>query len=69
MPDLDLLTEKNNLITTPVYKRIRELQLNNIVELSNSQTDPLIIKGMLKNIYDTDKWENEFKLEKKKNEV
>lgn len=69
MTDLDLLTEKNNLINTPVYKRIRELQLNNIVELANSQTDPLIIKGMLKNIYDTDKWENEFKLEKKKNEV
>ncbi len=68
MADLDLITEKNNLVNSPVYKRIRELQLNSIVEMANKQIDPLIIKGMLKNINDTDNWENDFKVTKKKNE-
>lgn len=68
MADLDLLTEKYNLVSSPEYKRIRELQLNSIVEMANKQIDPLIIKGMLKNINDTDNWENDFKLAKKKNE-
>lgn len=37
--------------------------LENILALSNTQVDPLVIQGMLKNINDTDKWENEFERE------
>ena len=49
-----------DLVTSITYKRIKELQLENILRLANSDAEPLLIKGMLKNIADTDKWENEF---------
>lgn len=62
----NILVEKFDLITSPVYKRIKELQLENILRLANTDTNPLIIKGMLKNIADTDKWENEFLMEQRK---
>ncbi len=62
----NILVEKFDLITSPVYKRIKELQLENILRLANTDTNPLIIKGMLKSIADTDKWENEFLMEQRK---
>ena len=58
--DRDILIEKFDLVTSITYKRIKELQLENILRLANSDAEPLLIKGMLKNIADTDKWENEF---------
>lgn len=58
--DKDILIEKFDLVTSITYKRIKELQLENILRLANSDAEPLLIKGMLKNIADTDKWENEF---------
>ena len=58
--DKDILIEKFDLVTSITYKRIKELQLENILRLADSDAEPLLIKGMLKNIADTDKWENEF---------
>ena len=62
----DILVEKFDLVGTPAYQRIRELQLENILRLANTDIEPLIIKGMLKTIADTDKWESEFLAEQRK---
>lgn len=64
--DKDILIEKFNLVTSNTYKRVKELQLENILRLANSDAEPLLIKGMLKNIADTDKWENDLLNEKRK---
>lgn len=61
----NLLVEKFNLVDSAAYKRIKEFQLENILKLANSDIEPLILKGMLKNIADTDKWETEFMKEKR----
>lgn len=62
----DILVEKFDLVGSPAYKRIRELQLENILKLANSDIEPLVLKGMLKTIADTDKWETEFHTEQRK---
>ena len=62
----DILVEKFDLVGSPAYKRIKELQLENILKLANSDIEPLVLKGMLKTIADTDKWETEFLIEQKK---
>ncbi len=64
--DRDILIEKFDLVGSSTYKRIKELQIENILRLANTDINPLIIKGMLKTIADTDKWENEFLAERKK---
>lgn len=64
--DKEILAKKYDLVCSSVYKQIKEFQLENIIRLANTDTNPLIIKGMLKNIADTDKWENEFLMEKRK---
>lgn len=64
----DILVEKFDLVGSPAYKRIKELQLENILRLANSDIEPLVLKGMLKTIADTDKWETEFKKERLKKE-
>ncbi|MBQ7764295.1 hypothetical protein IJ384_02875 [bacterium] len=60
MKNKDILIEKYELICSAEYQKIRQFQLENILKLSNSETEPLIIKGMLKTIADTDKWETDF---------
>lgn len=67
MDDKEILTECKNLVFSPEYKRIRELQLDRIVELSIGNIEPLELKGMLRNIAETDKWALRFDKEKKKN--
>ena len=64
----DILVEKFDLVGSPAYKRIKELQLENILRLANSDIEPIVLKGMLKTIADTDKWETEFKKERLKKE-
>ena len=64
----ELIAEKNRLIQTKEHKRVRELQLNDILQLSLGNTDPTEIKGMLKLIKLTDNWGNEFNKLAKKNE-
>jgi len=66
MKNTDILAEKYNLICSNQYKQIKKFQLENILKLANSDIEPLLLKGMLKNIADTDKWENEFLIEKNK---
>jgi hypothetical protein len=56
----ELLTEKYNLVNSGQYKRVRELQIEHILKLSNGAADPVFIKGMIKLIYDTNEWENDF---------
>ncbi len=62
----DILIDKFDLVDSATYKRIKELQLENILRLANTDINPLLIKGMLKNIADTDKWKLEFLNEQKK---
>ena len=45
---------------------MREFMLNRILELANTEINPLVIQGMLKVISDTDKWKDEFNREKLK---
>lgn len=60
MADLEELTKKNELVQSEQWKKIREIELNHIVKLSVGNIDPLIIIGMLRNINNIDKWEDEF---------
>lgn len=62
----EILVEKYDLVDSDIYSKIKSYQLDNIVKLSNSDINPLILQGMLKLIADTEKWRNEFKNEKKK---
>lgn len=62
----DILIEKYDLVMSEEYSKTRSYQLDNIVRLSNTDINPLILQGMLKNIYDTDKWKNDFESERKK---
>ncbi|MEI7474696.1 MAG: hypothetical protein WCK67_07940 [bacterium] len=63
--DKELILKKRNLLISKEYQEIRTYQLNHIVNQANSTIDPLIIKGMLKLIADTDKWEDDFMRAKK----
>ncbi|MBQ8636317.1 hypothetical protein IJX73_00850 [bacterium] len=62
----DVIAQKYNLLNSSEYQQIKIFQLENILRLANSDIEPLLIKGMLKNIADTDKWENDFFQECKK---
>lgn len=68
MSNLELIIEKNNIINSLIYKRLRDLQLKYILDLSNHSIDPLLIKGMLKLINDTDRWADEYIKAKAKQE-
>lgn len=70
MDELKIATYRYELVTSTVYESIRQEQLNHIIQLSNSQTDPTLLKGMLKLIYDTDKWKKDFiTLKKRKADI
>lgn len=56
----EILVEKYDLVDSDIYSKIKSYQLDNIVKLSNSDINPLILQGMLKLIADTEKWRNEF---------
>lgn len=66
MNEKEILIEKNNLVNSAEWQRIRKLQLDRIVNLSTGNTDSLIIVGMLRNIANTDKWSEEFNSKKAK---
>ena len=66
MTDKNVLVEKFNLLGSVEYQKIKSYQIENILRLANSDIEPLLLKGMLKNIADTDKWESEFLAEKRK---
>ena len=61
----NILIEKYDLVMSEEYSKTRSYQLNNIVRLSNTDINPLILQGMLKVIADTDKWKADFENEKR----
>lgn len=54
------LKAKCELAKSETWKEIRKSMLNNIVFLAGKSTDPIILKGMLKNICDTDAWVSDY---------
>ena len=66
MANLDELQLKYELVTSSQWLDMREFMLNRILELANTEINPLVIQGMLKVISDTDKWKDEFNREKLK---
>ena len=66
MANLDELQLKYELVTSSQWLDMREFMLNRILELVNTEINPLVIQGMLKVISDTDKWKDEFNREKLK---
>lgn len=66
MANLDELQLKYELVTSSQWLEMREIMLNRILELANTEINPLVIQGMLKVISDTDKWKDEFNREKLK---
>ena len=66
MDNLDELQLKYELVTSSQWLDMREFMLNRILELANTEINPLVIQGMLKVISDTDKWKDEFNREKLK---
>ena len=62
----NILIEKYDLVMSEEYSKTRSYQLDNIVRLSNTDINPLILQGMLKVIADTDKWKADFENERKK---
>lgn len=66
MSNLDELQLKYELVTSSQWLDMREFMLNRILELANTEINPLVIQGMLKVISDTDKWKDEFNREKLK---
>ena len=66
MANLDELQLKHELVTSSQWLDMREFMLNRILELANTEINPLVIQGMLKVISDTDKWKDEFNREKLK---
>ena len=66
MANLDELQLKYELVTSHQWLDMREFMLNRILELANTEINPLVIQGMLKVISDTDKWKDEFNREKLK---
>ena len=63
MANLDELQLKYELVTSSQWLDMREFMLNRILELANTEINPLVIQGMLKVISDTDKWKDEFNME------
>ena len=66
MANLDELQLKYELVTSSQWLDMREFMLNRILELANTEINPLVIQGMLKVISDTDRWKDEFNREKLK---
>lgn len=56
----DILRSKYQLAKSKEWQLIKAYMFENIKNLSIGDTDSLVIKGMLKNIYDTDKWVRDF---------
>lgn len=54
MDDLEKI--KHNLASSAEWKQIKQIELDKIVYLSSGVSDPLMLKGMLRTIYDIDNW-------------
>lgn len=47
---------KHSLASNENWKMIKHFQLDKIVSMSAGVTEPLLIKGMLRTIFDIDSW-------------
>ena len=47
---------KHNLASSDIWKQIKQIELDKIMNLSSGITEPLIMKGMLRAINDIDNW-------------
>lgn len=65
MTDIEILQEKADLVKSAQYKKVREYQLEKIVDLSSSDIDEKELKGMLRLIKHTDSWVNDYENKKK----
>lgn len=58
--EFNLARDRFDLVATETYKKIRENQLNMIVDFSKSNCEPLELRGMLRLIGKTDDWRDDF---------
>lgn len=66
MADLDELKRKYDLVDNEVYPKLRAEYLDFVVKQSSSNINPEILRGMLLLINESDKWETNFKIERRK---
>lgn len=66
MADLDELKRKYDLVDNEVYPKLRTEYLDFVVKQSSSNINPEILRGMLLLINESDKWETNFKIERRK---
>lgn len=58
--EFERLKLQNKLCSSSDYQTLRDLQLKMILELANSNIEPLELKGMLKLLAKTDNWKIEY---------
>ncbi len=68
MNSAELLKIKYNLANSEIYKQIRSLQLDEIVNKSTSSITSDELRGMLKLIKLTDEWVNDYEEYRKRSE-
>lgn len=66
MNKLETVTHKYQLVESQEYDSIRQYQLEHIIRLSDSAIDPVLLKGMLKLVHDTNSWSYDFQREKER---
>ena len=56
----DILKYKYDLVVSDTYKKLRELEVNYIIDKANSQLSAETLRGMLLLINERDRWEKEY---------
>ena len=64
--ELEEIKERYDLVTSDIYKQIRNKQIDMIIDKAKNNYEPIEIRGMLKIIALTDQWEEDFLKEKAK---
>lgn len=68
MANLEELKRKYNLVDNEIYPKLRAEYLDFIVKQANSQLPEGALRGMLLLINESDKWEDNFLIERKKHD-
>lgn len=58
--EFNLKRDRFDLISTDIFKKLRKMQLDMIVQLSMGNIEPLEVRGMLRLVGKTDEWRNDF---------
>lgn len=64
--NIDILKKQSEIVQSKTYKELKNIQLEMILGLANSNIDPVELKGMLKLIAKTDSWQEDYNKELKK---